>query len=380
MLLPAVTRAEQLENLDSKTLLARGQRLLGQGERLDSAMMCLSVVARRYYKNPNDTSLHATAVIAMKNIADLHLTYFYNYGKAYDYLATAIAVAEEDNMRALLPRLYVSMASLWANNRVMLNKGEKQVAECLKRAWEVAQQDGNSYALLGIGLNMAIMSHGMSSQPFDKELSWLSEQPPVANGARDYPYARSFVKGTLKLNAGQYQEAEHLFREAMALADTEGEYRDRYRLYAVIGIADAMEGRRQHRQAIATLQHEIDYAKQHGADDIALTLYQRLHDTYQSAGIPDSAQMWEYRYLHAREQMLTQANVQDIEQLNLITQVDRMNAQVRDLTIGQHRREIQLAWLIAALAVSLSLAAMLVWGTTRCGALPANCLPRTRLC
>lgn len=250
VLLPLDLRGEQLESLGSETLLARGRRLLAQGERLDSAMMCLSVVARRYYRNPNDTALHAQAVSAMKQIADLHLTYFYNYGKAYDYLATAIAVAEEDNMRTELPRLYVSMASLWANNRMMLNKGEKQVAECLKRAWEVAQQDDNAYALLGIGLNMAIMSHGMSSQPFESELRWLAQQPPARKGAKDYPYARNFVKGTLELGAGRYQEAERLFRDALTLADNEGEYRDRYRLYAIIGIADAMEGRHDHRQAI----------------------------------------------------------------------------------------------------------------------------------
>lgn len=135
------------ETLPSDTLNARSRRVLEAGQRTPEAYLWLSIVARRYYKSPKDPETRRAAVTAMHWLGVWHMLGQPDYAKAYEYTATAIALAEEDGIDKELPNLYNNMASLMLTAN-MLGVGEsKEVSEKLKLAYRAAVATHNHTAM-----------------------------------------------------------------------------------------------------------------------------------------------------------------------------------------------------------------------------------------
>lgn len=362
-LVSLVSEASKLDSLPSDTLIAWSESMMTAPKpRADSAMLCLSIVVRRYYNHPEDKTQHKSAVRALRELANLHLTRFYDYGKAYEYLATALSLVEEepDSLNEELPGLCLSMTALWYSNEQLLDKTSKKPDFWLKKAWATAQKRNQEYCLVKLAMNMAVFSRGTRQHAYDKELGWFrthrfSQSSPYLG------YARAYVEGTLALNGQKWKDAERWFALAHEKAVGGIPFRERCLINAAIGMADAREGCGNHRGAIRILRQSVDFSQEAGSGDMTLFLYERLSRAYLASGMKDSAQLYDYRYLRGKEDLKAGANVKDMEQQGLITQINNANDHVRDLSLARRKHQAQLVWLGAFCLLLAGGATMLIW-------------------
>ena len=85
-----------LKTWKSSELIGRAKSYIEADTLLDRAVEALSIVANRYYENPEDKEARHNAVEAMTQLSGIYSYRIFDFGKAYDYAATARLIAEED--------------------------------------------------------------------------------------------------------------------------------------------------------------------------------------------------------------------------------------------------------------------------------------------
>lgn len=360
-LLALAAQAATIEALPSDTLVARGKRFMARGESRDSALICFSIVARRYYKQPSDRSQHEAAAEAMRYLGFLMMTTDVDYDRAYEYTATAIALAEEDSLYGQLPYLYMSMANLWDMSSRHSSAANNECSTYLMNAYKTAVEYGFHDILPMIATDMAVVDLKTGKEGFAKELADFQRRRLPAS-APYLAYSRNFVAATQARLRGQHAKAEDLYHRAAASTD---ETVKGYRAHATAEnmAADVREAAGDLAGARYLLLANLQYIKsRQGIDDFLEEVFHKLSRNYESAGMPDSARIYDYQYLKARER-LESANMPDMRALNFMKQIDRVNAELRLMSVKRQKSERWLLWSMSAGAVLILIVAgiLLAW-------------------
>lgn len=172
-----MAQSTKLSGLSNHALVEKGRAFIKEGSHCDSAAMCLSIVIRRYYADPADKDIHPEAARAMQNLGTLYSSRIYDYEKAYRYLSSGIALAEDDNLTDLLPYLYNSMAALWHNNYLATGdpNSDQKAKEYLQRGFEIATEADDYDGQLLILANL--LDDQLGDSVYADQLAKIRRQP-----------------------------------------------------------------------------------------------------------------------------------------------------------------------------------------------------------
>lgn len=354
--------AADLGTVPSDTLVAWAAHRIAAGQRNDTTMIYLSMVARRYYANPLDTKSHPAVIEAMRHLGNLYMTTYSDYGKAYEYLSLGIQLAEEDNLPQQLPLLYASMANLWNTNNLVRSKSNDKTREYIKQAFATAVRTRNNNALPVIAINMAILDH--SGNMFNKELSAFNDMSIPATTPL-LEFAHLYVAGVKASKNGDHTKAERLFHLAIDKAP-QGYYAERYTISAAVREAEEREAAGDPAGARDLLLRYLNLANAKGSIDFVLTIYGALAFNYDRVGMNDSASAYEYKWLLEREK-LRQQNLPDMNETALVDQIGQVNTELKQMSIKRQQRERQLivACCAGLMALVVALAVALAWRAQR---------------
>ena len=111
--------AEQMPNYDhwsqlpNDSLNRMAGRFLDPQCNPDSALLCYTIVANRYYTyRPKGEALHEI-IRAMNNLGYLYAFLYFNYEKAYAYSAMALKISKEQGYKGSLPYIYQNLANIY---------------------------------------------------------------------------------------------------------------------------------------------------------------------------------------------------------------------------------------------------------------------------
>jgi len=96
------------------TLLQCGQRYMHNVDSRDSALVCYSIVANRYYEGKLTTTERNASITAMVNIGYLYLYSYYDYQQAYTWLNKAYMLADKHHNSKLKAYTLLNMGNLMA--------------------------------------------------------------------------------------------------------------------------------------------------------------------------------------------------------------------------------------------------------------------------
>ena len=102
-------------NVPSKELNEKAYDFIAQ-KKIDSALVCYSVVANRYYEQEQQTrEEREKSIFAMNNIGYLYFFYYFDYEKSYHYLLQALKLSEKYKLKDVQAHVYLNLANLYRN-------------------------------------------------------------------------------------------------------------------------------------------------------------------------------------------------------------------------------------------------------------------------
>lgn len=346
----ALPDSARMERLPSRILNDMGRKALDACNPSE-ALLPLSIVARRYYEKPGDPGRRRAAVTAMHWLGVYYMRVRLDQAKSYEYTATAIAIAEEDGLTAELPNLYCNMGALHLGARLLGTGGSsRSVNEYLKKAYRMAAATGNTAALLTTVDNMVQLSATSDFIPelTDFQRRRLPSTPAVA-------YTRCQAAAHEALAGGDTLLAVERLK---ASADME-EYADAGRgRGALLKSAELLISSGRQRQSRDLLRRVLGSAERQADTTSMVWAYQCLAESYDISGMADSARDARYRWYELREQARL-GQEHDLEATGLALQVERVNQDLKAMSLTRRKRERQLLWGAALLAVMLAVAGWL---------------------
>lgn len=343
---------------DNARLVQTAARWLELGRR-DSALVELSRVVGRYYKNPNDKTGHLQTVRAMQMLARIYMYEYYDYNKSYEYLATAIAIAEDEGMSRELPNLYDTMAAQWNLSYITGSKGREQTVAYAKKAWRAAIDTGQPELVLNWVVNLCSIDLGEARPSFVDELSEFRRIR--FHGARpEVAFNNAYIDATFAANRGDYRTAAALYRKARTLAEHIA-HAERYVMSTINAEGHVWRFAGDTPQATDAWRAGLGIARQAGMLDWEMSFATNLADIFQDSGMPDSADVYRYRSLLLNQQMRDACHLPDIHERELQAQIERVNTENRQLSVIRAKRDRQMVWIGAAAMVALMCGLVVAW-------------------
>lgn len=293
----------------------------------------------------------------MRQLGNLYMQDYGDFGKAYEYLATGIQLSEENKVWDQLPYLYMSMSSLYgADSRARSKKSGNETAY-MARAYNAATRHKVYDALPGIVVNMCwLRNQGYDS--FTQELEEF-ERATLPADLPKLAFARLYLKAHRAYMRKDYRQAEEFYRQAIEKIVPTG-YSERYLITATIQEADMRKKGGDVKGAKDILLQYVQYAKKRKMMDHLMQLYLHLADCYTDIGMTDSADYYSLQYFRTRE-ALKEHNMPDMGELTLSRQIESVNSDLKESSIVRQKREKQLLMAAAAGGLLLIVAAALFW-------------------
>lgn len=335
--------------LSSRELANKAYQFLGQDNKHDSALVCYSVIVNRYYEGRRSKDDVKLAINAMHNLGVMHMTYYYDYRKSYEYLLQAQQLGEETDNCKELPAIYQALA-----NVVHIDVGREDKADrvigYMRKAFAMGLEVGDTMVCLSTLTNLVeecIMSdtaidisHETVSfrpmlqglEPAMQRFLLLTEQASEASWHKDYIRA-----GDLLTQASKCQWDEILM--------------ERNQILSLLNAGHVYRRGKAFDKAELTLHKALRWSIDIGSLDFIRSVYAELSNLHQAMG--DSAMESHYELLYWRynDSLVNHSHLGSVESTKFRFELNQANEVVRQLSERQRLKNMMLVAAVVVIAI-----------------------------
>lgn len=351
--------AEQMPNYDhwsqlpNDSLNRMAGRFLDRQCNPDSALLCYTIVANRYYTyRPKGEALHEI-IRAMNNLGYLYAFLYFNYEKAYAYPAMALKISKEQGYKGSLPYIYQNLANIYAiQNDLDYNhpNGKAIIANYRKAFYAaLAIRDDRILTIILNNLLGTAIDYGFLDQ-CRREISIYSRlRIPARTPLR--AYTKSLCAAAQEGSHNHWQKAADIM--GRALIDATPDTRQRTELFHAYTVAILFWRSGDHRGATRQLEYLIRKPFVQSQYDVRLEIYSLLYRISLEQGDKVSADRYLLSFFKTREAMMKATRVGGIERVKFLGQMREINGRVQLMAYRQ--RAYRLAVIIISLLSSVIL-------------------------
>ncbi|MBQ9646006.1 MAG: helix-turn-helix transcriptional regulator [Prevotella sp.] len=326
--------------LSSRVLANKAYQFLGQDDKHDSALVCYSIIVNRYYEGRRSKDDVKLAINAMHNLGVMHMTYYYDYRKSYEYLLQAQQLAQNDTSVRELPAIYLALA-----NVMHMGHGggdmQQESTRWLRRAFDTAVRRADSVTccsvltslmedaivrdtVVDVASELARFSllGGASPSPMRRCVDFI-HRAMQAGGRGDYVEAARLMMQAKDCRSGQLLSARH---EAGCLLNA-GRLFCRGRDYA---------------QSEQVLQQALLLARQHDCREYVRSAYGELCNLHEEQGLKQQADHYELLYWRCKDSLDTEGHLGLVESTKFRFELNLANEAVRQLSERQRLKNMML--------------------------------------
>ena len=214
----AVSLYERWENLPSDKLVQMGYHYRNVARQPDSAMVCFSIVANRYYTHKLDRADIEHSIEAMINMAALYDGYFYDYAKAVTYSQEAKALIEKHHCYKHLAKVIMHEAYIEDLKNLEQDFHPKTVT-LYKQAFDAAYQQKDWGDMYNSFLSLMLMAsfHDKESM-IEHEMDIIKNAPIPPDTLYYYTFARCLIDVVHAWDKQQYDSTEVLLSRLKEIA------------------------------------------------------------------------------------------------------------------------------------------------------------------
>lgn len=360
----AISLYNRWEHLDGYKLIQMGYHYRNVARQPDSAMVCFSIVANRYYTHKLDREDIEHSIEAMNNIANLYCEYFYDYAKATTYNLKAKELIEKHHCYKHLSKAIMHEAYIEDLKNLTPGFHPKTVA-LYKQAFDVAYQQkdwGNMYDSF---MNLMLMTtfHDKESM-IEHEMDIIKNAPIPSDTLYFYTFARCLIDVVRTWDKKQFdstevylsrlQEIAHSPRLTPAHRATCQIVANNYCAFFYMGVY------KQPDKELAYLKDNERIATQFNLLPHLIASYQNLKEYY--LAIHDTTRSEHYRMLAMEKtvEMLLDKKLGSANEAKFIYELNKKNEEVREIA---YREQVKgrVMWAALIIAVILLTLLTLLW-------------------
>lgn len=342
--------------LPSQVLRDMGKRYLYQQDKPDSALLCYTIVANRYYEQELSGQELNLAVDAMNDVGYMYYFHYHNYQQSYNTLLRARHVAEKHRLKDVMPYIHMNLAALFlTSSEIYGTDNHDKVLETYRQALDGARQNGdwpiyvNSFSTYiayayekgrYAEMDQAIAQYDSLALPADMPLRQFSlHEKNTYHALRnaDYRLALACCDSMLQ-SIDLRDQPERLIINVKGL-----------RAY-VLSLMGQGSG------ALQELLEAEHIAQTSGTVDMLPQVYHYIWDYYRDV---DAAQADHYElcYLRAKDAVLMNGQLGNITQMRFLDELQQVNEEVQEMA---SRQRLYLFAGITAASVAMLFLLMLI--------------------
>ena len=337
-----------------------GERYGLDPEYTDSALVCFSVVANRYYERNLTEPEIEKSIWAMNKLGYLFKYNHFDYEKSYGFLTTALEISRKHGVKRYLPYIHQNLAAYYQLEKRNGHDAENRLKmmDCYKQAFFEADSLCDYKAMTSIFINLVNFASEADLQkyilPAQTRFLRIPQEPQVEM----YRFAKALYDGTLCLRHDEPEKALLYFDRMKQCVDTPVKgMAARYRMMAVSKKMQVFFQMGDVEGALAQLDTLLSMAQLYRARDVIVDTYWVYYQYHKDRRNADAANRYFQLYLENKDSLLTYDKLTDITELNFQTQLNRAGEQVRILS---YKRRMQGYLLGGVAAFALAIIAVLV--------------------
>lgn len=341
--------------LTSEELLKKGHYYYDKVNIPDSAMLCYSIVANRYYDaNKNDKTQMQQSATAMNQIGILYTHYYFDYQKAQSYLLMAQEIAEKHQFKRTLVNVYINLSNLYMIDDSMTGDDiSEKTLQQHRKAFRLAAQMMDWYALIPSTFNYVHLGDDEKREKMvvSDIKNFMKLNMPDSIVGKKFLY--EFCQAMLAAASKDYDKALQYYAKAYEDVEdrnivTEGIYRN-----AIINTKCRLLIKMGHdEEAVSMLRERIEDAKKKNIHALLYVYYRALNGYYKQVGNIKKAEEYEFLSLREKDLVMNQNKLQEAGKTEFLFQINKMNEEMKELS---YERRIQQIVIISIAVLTLLL-------------------------
>jgi len=329
----------------------------------DSALVCFSIVANRYYQGHQNHDDIEHTIEAMTHIAWLYMQDFYDYTKAVSYNLRAQELAEKHQCYGYMPFIINNNANIRELTGFYENSEDfdMEVVTMQKQAFAMALEQKQWNALYTSFINLAMRTtfEGKEELIMDEIDTIRNLYPP--DMVTHFKYARCLAEGIQAKHEQHMDSAVVCFNRLLDIAQEH----DNPRQQALCSIIandflflcyGEME---EHEKALTVLKANEELAMNSNQQLHLLDAYKNLAGFYQFMNDEEMAERYWTLFLESEVEMLTRQRLSSANEAQFLFQLNKKNEEVREMAFREKMKSRMLMGAIVFSVILLFLLALL---------------------
>jgi len=338
-----VDNYKKWSQLPSKELLEKGHYYYDKANLPDSAMLCYSIVANRYYEaNKNDKTQMQQSATAMNQIGILYTHYYYDYQKARSYLLMAQEIAEKNQLRQTLVNVFINQSNLYMIEDSMTGDDiSDKTLQLHQKAFKLAAQMKDWYALVPATFNYVHL--GDEEKREKMVVSDINDflklnMPDSIEGKR---FLIEFCYGILAAANKHHDKALQYYDKAYEdVRDRNKVTADIYRNVILNTKCRLLIKMGRDEEAVSMLHEMIAYAKEKNIHALLYINYLALYGFYKEKSDSKKAEEYELLSLREKDLVMNQNKLQEASKTEFLFQINKMNEEMKQLSYERRIQQI----------------------------------------
>lgn len=351
---------QRWSRLSSEKLMQMGDHWRCTVDRPDSALICYTIVANRYYEQDLSEDDIKRSIEATNSIGLLYLDDFYDFPKSYSYLLQAKELAQKHHFDYFIPSIQMSMLLVDGYRSSLSSQSlDLNLVKNFKSAFGNAVKNKNWYAVQNTFFDLVLYAtfHG-NDTIFNKEKQEI-RRLPIPDSTAWLQYARLLCDGIDAWVAKDRGLSTACFEKMLASAEklppgVKPTARIIARNYIHIWHVDSARVD----NAIAAMFLNEQDAKGHNLMVHLMDSYSSLSLLYKIKGDDKLADKYYIRYLETKDELINSKRLANVGEAELLFEMQKKNEEARQLA---YERKVQ-SWVIVGILVfTVVLLLMLYW-------------------
>lgn len=357
----AVSLYERWEHLPSGQLMQMGEQYRNVTRQPDSALVCFSIVANRYYQGHQTRDDIQHAIKAMTHIVWLYMEDFYDYPKAVSYNMQAHELADKHQCYDYMPFILINDANIHGLQFGLEHTDEfdHEGLNLMKKAFYASLEQKSWFAL-----DVSFMNLILHTAFYDKESLIENEMDIIKNtqipdSTTHIKYSRCLIDAIRAWNNNQPDSAGVFFENLTDIAQEHQNPRQKALSQIVANdfLAFYYEATLQDAKAIAVLQDNERIATGLDSKVHLIDAYKNQMKYYEHQKDTKMAEHYRLLYLETTISLLTDKKLGSANEAKFLYELNQKNEQVREMA---YRDQVKSRVMWGALITALILLTLLV--------------------
>lgn len=335
---------DRWSKISSDDLIQKAYEFISNGRNVDSALVCYTIVANRFYEKSQDDEEIYHDANAMNNAGYLYFFYYFDYQKAYSYFIQSLNIAEKYKLDKVKPYVYLNLANLYRSSNEVYQSGyfSNLALEYYKKAfygaYKVDERKPIMVIFYGLG-HYAYMNNKIGM--IKKEIEAFNHIKE-SKDKRMWAFDRYFSAFLVAYSNKDYNKALQ-YLELMNKCDNMYDTPERYHIMTWEKKADVLSKLHRDKEAALCLDEAEKLAVKYNAKDLQVDVYKSLFDFYSLRKQKAMSDKYQLIYLQKKDSLLNHSKLKSVSEMRFLNELHAVNDTVKSLYA---QRNIQMALLI----------------------------------